>query len=171
MPDESVLLYKELPPASLHSTICLELFGSNQREPVTLSVCGHSFCRECANSSLTAKRQCPNCRSECARTGAVSSLMVPNFSVKDALDELRVHCRFGLRAGGADGWEKDPEGCPALVKRGDKVAHEQKCEHRRVQCRYTDSATVPILVFWFVALSGSCGGRERNALTNASTAR
>ena len=96
VPDESVLLYKELPPASLHSTICLELFGSNQREPVTLSVCGHSFCRECANSSLTAKRQCPNCRSECARTGAVSSLMVPNFSVKDALDELRVHCRFGL---------------------------------------------------------------------------
>ena len=170
VPDATVLQFEHPPLDSLSCTICFELFGNNHREPVTLTVCGHSFCRRCATSSLTAKRQCPNCRKECARTGAVDSLVIPNFTAKDALDELRVHCRFGLRADGADGWEKDPEGCPALVKRGDKVAHEQKCEHRRLQCRYIDSATVPNSVLWFVALSGSCGGRERNARTNASIA-
>ena len=145
VPDEAVLQFEHPPLDSLSCTICLELFGNNQREPVTLSVCGHSFCRRCAISSLTAKRQCPNCRSECVRTGAVSSLVIPNFTAKDALDELRVHCRFGLtRADGADGWKKDPEGCPALIKRANKGTHEQSCEHRWVQCPYTDSVTVPL---------------------------
>ena len=147
VPDETVLQCESQPPASLHCSICLELFGNSQREPVSLSVCGHSFCRECTTSSLTAKRQCPNCRRDCARTGAVSSLFNPNFSVKDALDELRVHCRFGLRADGADGWEKDPEGCPACVKRANKATHELKCDHRRIQCPYIDNATVPLFCF------------------------
>ncbi|XP_047199976.1 zinc-binding protein A33-like [Hippoglossus stenolepis] len=60
-------------------SICVTFFT----DPVVL-LCGHSFCRECINLSLSSQRQCPQCRADVPETG---KCLPTNHSLKSLVEK------------------------------------------------------------------------------------
>lgn len=50
-----------------------------------------------------------------------------NFTVQEAVAQLRVHCRFGLCEGGVGRWTADPARCRAELHTADIASHEAVC--------------------------------------------
>ncbi len=46
---------------SLQCTLCLQLFGTNERQRVSTK-CGHTCCQECATKWFASHRNCPTCK-------------------------------------------------------------------------------------------------------------
>ena len=63
----------------LNCSICLTFFT----DPVML-LCGHSFCRECINRSLSLQRQCPQCRADIPEKG---KCLPTNHSLKSLVEK------------------------------------------------------------------------------------
>ena len=62
--------------------VCLEVMC----DPMSLRECGHTFCKECIDTSLTIKVSCPTCRVP------VTTGTNPNFFARDTIDALQVRC-------------------------------------------------------------------------------
>ena len=117
----------------LRCAVCFDALS----EPVSLPACGHTFCRGCVASVLArpaAQRKCPNCRKEVAPSIVAASLPL-TWSVKAAIDELRVRCRFGITKEG-DGWGADAAGCPAQLSLDGAAAHEATCGFAIIACPF-----------------------------------
>ncbi|XP_062248833.1 zinc-binding protein A33-like [Platichthys flesus] len=63
----------------LTCSICLSFFA----DPVVL-LCGHSFCRECINRSLSSQHQCPQCRADIPEKG---KCLPTNHSLKSLVEK------------------------------------------------------------------------------------
>lgn len=51
------------PPTSSNCTVCAMMYGEGLKEPFTLPVCFHTFCKECINTlASTHSCKCPVCR-------------------------------------------------------------------------------------------------------------
>ena len=72
--------------------------------------------------------------------GRLEDIAAPNLSLRDAADDLEVHCRWGVRRSAqGDDWEQDPSLCSAIIKRTAAAAHEAACPFRVVACVHWDS--------------------------------
>ena len=58
-----------------------------------------------------------------------------SYAMKDAVDALRVHCRWGVREDGA-GWVPDPAACPAVLSLGDAAVHAATCDWALETCPF-----------------------------------
>ena len=114
----------------LKCAVCKDVLA----EPVALSACGHTFCRACVALVLVkpaAQRKCPTCLADVAGDEKV----ITNWTAKDAIAELRVRCRFGLKREG-DGWVADEAGCPAQHTLDGAAAHEAACDFGLISCPF-----------------------------------
>ncbi len=100
-----------------------------------------------------------------ARSTPHIALCVPTFTVRSIVDELRVKCRFGLRAadGGddaagsadADGdgaWVHDADGCAAVLALSAVASHEAVCPFEQLTCTHGPLHELPL-----------CGAQFRRA--------
>jgi hypothetical protein len=91
-----------------------------------------------------------------------ATLYAPSFTVRSIVDELRVKCRFGLRAadGGDDAagvdsnaaWVHDADGCAAVLALCDVTSHEEACPFELLTCAHGPLHELPL-----------CGAQFRRA--------
>ena len=105
------------------------------RDPVTLH-CGHSLCRACAVRWFTEpSKLCPIGR--CAASANCEPAALPTaYALRDVVDSLRVHCRYGLYKTVNGDWAVDVSGCPKQMRPADAAAHEKTCEHAMMVCPF-----------------------------------
>ena len=60
------------------------------------------------------------------------------------LADLEIHCCYGLREGQGGGYEVDHEGCPQLIKIGEREEHEGSCKFAWVECPVGRSLCGPV---------------------------
>ena len=115
----------------LECSICTEVFT----DPVTLA-CGHTFCRACAVGWFdVASKRCPTAR--CPASAKSKPAALPTaYAIKSLVEALRVHCRYGVREDKRGGWELDPDGCLAQLRRADAATHEATCEYAWETCPF-----------------------------------
>jgi hypothetical protein len=91
----------------------------------------------------------------------------PDRAVRAAVQQLRVRCRFSLRAacgdnGGSSGscdaaWVPDDHGCRAVLPLAEVAAHEAACPFELLSCRHVLRSSA-----WQQPING-CGARFRRA--------
>ena len=74
-------MFSPEPAASCICVICHDIL----KDASSLKECGHTFCEECINQSLTKNPSCPSCRA--AVTG-----VNPAYIVRQIVDEMQVRC-------------------------------------------------------------------------------
>ena len=113
------------PSRHLLCSLCDENFNE-----VVLPCAGwHTFCRACVRNWLKLKRVCPACREAIPANAA----LLPNRLARAQVDELRVRCRFGVKAEG-DGWVADEAGCSVQLSLDGAAAHEATCGFATFPC-------------------------------------
>lgn len=116
------------PPAEeLKCPICFDLL----RDPVITAECAHTFCRICFKRCAETKANCPTCRSS-----ITTNHINPNRIVAGILDNIQIHCRFGLKKLNNGEWEVDDSQCPVIVKRSERRSHETNCPYRPQRCMH-----------------------------------
>lgn len=116
--------FVEEPPA-LVCPICQQIF----QEPVISVKCGHTFCRLCIESMVQTGAPCPIDDIPCD-----STQLVINRAVIGQIDDLMIHCCYGIVSDGGRGYKIDPEGCQDVFKLSQRDAHENVCEYCKVTC-------------------------------------
>ncbi len=83
---------------------------------------------------LESKSECPNCRKQYPQQPRRrAELMVKNFSVESSIDELRIHCKYGLRMNADDcEWVVDDKGCKEVLRVCDFSFPSCACVHVHV---------------------------------------
>ncbi|XP_003383841.1 PREDICTED: E3 ubiquitin-protein ligase TRAF7-like [Amphimedon queenslandica] len=116
--------FLEEPPA-LICPICRRVFTA----PVISVQCGHTFCRPCIDPK-EGSNSCPLDGIACE-----SSSLVVNKAVIGQIDDLSIYCCYGIvsRDGGLS-YERDPAGCPEVLKLGSREEHERSCTYAHVRC-------------------------------------
>ena len=151
-------VFIQTPPRHHFCMLCKKTF----QDPVSAK-CGHTFCQTCL-VNLPRGTHCPDKAHEKKGIMVQISLhrhqsLIPNLTVQASLDELEIHCQHGTRvkaghgrsvsdhdagASGADAdpdeHEVDPEGCPAVIKLGERHEHEATCDYAPTTCRYGGGA-------------------------------
>lgn len=114
-------------PSPLLCPVCKKVFS----EPIISVKCGHTFCRTCIEELIRNGMTCPLDDQVCD-----SGQLVLNRAIMGQLADLQIHCQHGLRPvdPGHDLYEEDPEGCPEVVKIGEREKHEELCRFAWVEC-------------------------------------
>lgn len=120
-------------PSPLLCPVCKRVFS----EPIISVKCGHTFCRECIEELIGSARTCPLDGQVCD-----SGQLVLNRAIMGQLADLEIHCCYGLRTvavvmdggGGEEEYEVDPEGCPEVIRIGQREQHEAGCKFAWVEC-------------------------------------
>jgi WD40 repeat protein len=115
------------PPDELKCPVCFDLF----KEPIITKDCSHSFCKICFEKSLVTKASCPTCRAP-----AFLESVHPNRIVSGIIEQLHVHCKYGLKHNSSGDWvvATGPSACPAVVKRNMRKEHEKNCAFAVSSC-------------------------------------
>ena len=117
--------FVEEPPA-LICPICQRIF----HEPVISIKCGHTFCRRCIESMAHSGNSCPIDNVTCDATQ-----LVINRAVIGQIDDLFIYCCHGIISYDHGLiFEKDPNGCPEILKLGQRDKHESGCGYATVVC-------------------------------------
>lgn len=133
--------YVDEPDESLLCEICFSL----PEDPRLLNCCGeHNACSKCIDKAAVRNKACPFCRQENFR-------LIPNNSVKTAIESLRVWCP--KKALGCD-WNGQknqamahlnvcqfammmcPQGCGMKFMRHELDEHKLACTNMPVSCRF-----------------------------------
>lgn len=101
-------LRREHAPCSRRSRQVAAGPGRGHREPFAVHPCGHTFCRAC-----------PSCRSPFD----VHSL-APSILARNALDDLRLRCRFGVKEDADGKWVANEDSCNAVLSLSAVADHE-----------------------------------------------
>ena len=119
-------------PSPLVCPVCKKVFS----QPIISVKCGHTFCRTCIEELIRDGRTCPLDDQACD-----SGQLVLNRAIVGQLEDLQIYCQHGLRPSGSPGggsgqieYERDPEGCPEVVKIGERDKHEDTCLFAWVEC-------------------------------------
>lgn len=135
-------------PSPLLCPVCKSVFN----EPIISVRCGHTFCRSCIEYLIKSGLTCPLDHQTCD-----SGQLVLNRAIKGQLADLQIYCCHGLRPvqpgqpvqlgcpvmSGQD-YEQDPDGCPEVIRVGDRVKHEESCPYALVECPVGRSQCGPI---------------------------
>lgn len=121
-------------PSPLLCPVCKFVF----REPIISVKCGHTFCRTCIEDLIRNGMTCPLDSHTCD-----SGQLVLNRAIMGQLADLQIYCCHGLRSAesgrpvddesGQD-YERDPDGCPEVIRVGDREKHEESCRFALVEC-------------------------------------
>lgn len=122
-------------PLPLICPVCKKVFS----QPIISVKCGHTFCQTCIEELIRNGQTCPLDDQACD-----SSQLVLNRAIMGQLEDLQIYCKYGLRPAstlvGPDTnldevlYERDPEGCPEVVKIGERGKHEESCPFAWVEC-------------------------------------
>ena len=133
MPSKQPTKYVSEPPP-LVCPVCKKVFS----QPIISVKCGHTFCKHCIEELIRIGQTCPLDDQSCD-----SGQLVLNRAIVGQLEDLQIYCQYGLRPtlssadqGDQDEveYERDPEGCPEVLKIGERDAHEQSCPYAFVEC-------------------------------------
>jgi len=125
-------LFVSPPSESLSCPLHKELF----KNPV-IARCGHTFCRKCIEKYLSSKEECPIDKSPLQK-----EFLFPNLAVAGQIDDLLLHCKYGLKKKKKKGWIIDKDGCPEHIKIGQRKIHEDSCLYAPAICPYCEENTV-----------------------------
>ncbi|XP_074645437.1 E3 ubiquitin-protein ligase TRAF7-like isoform X2 [Tubulanus polymorphus] len=108
-------------------------------DPVISTVCGHTFCRSCITSCKPAEvdDSCQNGNSVvCPLDSFICGLdtLVLNRAVVGQIDDLLIHCQYGVKLTDAGEYVMDENGCPEKVSFGLRQQHEDDCSYGAVVC-------------------------------------
>jgi len=118
----------EKPSSSLCCPVCKSVFC----EPVISVKCGHTFCKQCIIKLANDNGNCPIDNVLCD-----SSSLVPNKALEAQIDDLSIYCCHGVKSNDSGKtWEVDTEGCPEMLKYGNREEHESTCKYQLVMCSY-----------------------------------
>eukprot|EP00929_Paragymnodinium_shiwhaense_P001309 TRINITY_DN101536_c0_g1_i1.p1 TRINITY_DN101536_c0_g1~~TRINITY_DN101536_c0_g1_i1.p1 ORF type:complete len:1217 (+),score=234.24 TRINITY_DN101536_c0_g1_i1:87-3737(+) len=106
--------------------ICLDIC----EDAIETPCCYHLFCETCLLNDAHRIDKCPICKSRLLR-----SQLRPNYPVRRLVAEMPCECRF--------------QGCRKSLRRLNRRAHEETCEHQPVRCRW--STECKDLVRWQLA--------------------
>lgn len=123
MSDKQPTKYVSEPPPLL-CPVCKNVFS----EPIISVKCGHTFCRTCIEDLIRNAMTCPLDDQACD-----SGQLVLNRAIMGQLADLQIHCCYGLLAVGNE-YEVDPEGCPEVIRIGEREQHEGTCMFVWVEC-------------------------------------
>ena len=112
-------------PPPLLCPVCKCIFS----EPIISVQCGHTFCRACIEELVGNGMPCPLDQQNCD-----SGQLVLNRAIMGQLADLQIYCCYGLRPAGQDTYEKDPDGCPEVIRIGEREEHEGNCQFAWVEC-------------------------------------
>lgn len=122
--------------------ICMGIFN----KPSLIIPCGHSFCKECIETSLRSDNRCPMCRLQITDT-------VMNGHLQSLINKLVVaHCPDCDWSGTLDEFEKyktickhvkiscpySKKGCQERLTGEQMQDHNKVCEFRYVECPYCE---------------------------------
>ena len=51
-------------------------------------------------------------------------MVIENLALKEQIDQLEIYCDYGIDQNG----QQDPEGCPAVIKLGERKQHQDACD-------------------------------------------
>ncbi|OWF34765.1 E3 ubiquitin-protein ligase TRAF7-like isoform X1 [Mizuhopecten yessoensis] len=114
------LVLVEEPSPHLKCTVCKRLY----HDPVISVKCGHTFCRKCAFRVT----HCPIDGQLCD-----TSQLVVNRIVVGQIEDLLIHCQYGLTETDGD-HSPDPSGCQEHIVLGNREEHEANCVYAPVPC-------------------------------------
>ena len=57
-------------------------------------------------------------------------MVIENLALHEQIGQLEIYCDFGIDENGT----QDPDGCPAIIKLGDRKSHSETCEYAPVPC-------------------------------------
>lgn len=136
-------------PSPLLCPVCKKVFS----EPIISVKCGHTFCRTCIEELIRNGMTCPLDGQVCD-----SGQLVLNRAIMGQLADLQVYCRHGLRlVDPREGlYEQDPEGCPEVVKVGEREHHEGSCRFALVECPVGRKSCGPIRIMHLEDHIGVC---------------
>ncbi len=123
-------------PSPLVCPVCKKVFI----QPIISVKCGHTFCRTCIEELIRIGKTCPLDDQACD-----SGQLVLNRAIMGQLEDLQIYCQHGLRPVGSPAagqgnspdeleYEREPEGCPEVVKVGERERHEESCPFAWVEC-------------------------------------
>lgn len=116
--------FVEEPPALL-CPICQRIF----HEPVISVKCGHTFCRLCIESMVHSGVSCPIDSISCD-----STQLVLNRAVIGQIEDLLIYCCNGVSQNDGRSFQNDSNGCPEMIKLGQRDTHESVCEYAHTVC-------------------------------------
>jgi len=113
------------PHASLVCPLHLGVF----EDPVT-APCGCTYCSSCIETELKSMSSCPANKSH--YTLLTPNLLRPNSILKERVNDLLIHCKYGVRHDEKDGWvpSPSPDACKLWIRFGSRSEHESKCAHK-----------------------------------------
>lgn len=120
--------------AEASQCLCCPMCGHLFNDPVISTLCGHTFCRTCVKEKSShgnvSNSVCPVDNIPFHRSDLVS-----NIALKGQIDDLDIHCQHGLtRVDSEDEFNLDEEGCPEVIRLGNRIEHEEQCPYALVPC-------------------------------------
>jgi hypothetical protein len=109
----STLEFVAPPSSGLTCPMCRKTF----HDPVILSACGHSFCRDCIEEAVETDKSCPLCRSRVQPENVRA-----NLALLQLIQELEVYCTNRMF------------GCQESFKLELLPQHLEKCSKKPVKC-------------------------------------
>ncbi len=103
--------------------------------------CGHTFCRICIENHLHVDPRCPL---DGVALQASPEFLFPNLAVAEQLRNLPIRCKHGLKLSKKKVWEMDPDGCPELIKLGQRDQHEDRCPYAIMTCPFCNSTPMKV---------------------------
>jgi len=125
--NSQVYLFTSPPPSDLYCPLSSTIL----KDPL-LSPHGHTFSAEAIKSYLRAHGKCPI-------TGQPmnEAQLTPNLLARTLVEELEVHCPYGVRLSRSRGcWVEDEDGCPDTFKLALRKAKIKACKYRPMKCPY-----------------------------------
>jgi len=92
-------------------------------DPV-VTPCGCTFCSSCISQLLSTKQECPIHGTPIGR-----DQLRPNHNAQVILDDLLIHCKWGLQQASSGEWVPSPSGCKLWISIGRRREHEDICPH------------------------------------------
>lgn len=114
-------------PLPLLCPVCKKVFS----EPIISVICGHTFCRECIEELIKNRMTCPLDGNICD-----SGQLVLNRAILGQLGDLLIYCCHGLQMVDEkmNLYEQDSEGCPEVIRVGEREKHEETCQFAWMEC-------------------------------------
>ena len=140
-------MFVQTPPRLYFCALCNKTF----KEPV-VAKCGDTFCKACL-INLPRGGQCLEHNMPISLNRHAS--IIPNLHVQRSLETLEIYCQYGTKQRKGNGrsisdndgahaahldnameYEADPEGCPTVIKLGDRHSHEAGCDYAWTRCKH-----------------------------------
>jgi len=101
-------------------------------DPV-IAPCGCTYCSRCIEEQLQFVSTCPVDISHTVLLTPQS--LRPNKEIQERVNELLIHCKYGLLKDPQEGWipSSEPDSCKMWINLGNRAGHESTCAHKTLE--------------------------------------